>query len=127
MTKFEDRRAPGYEDVIRELRRMANNAETNLTDQEPTVYVPESNIGKCGFLCNNGLLNQVLLITSETPKTQHPSATPSSPIGSLPLSTNNYGSGAINANIGQGTQNNNTGSGKQFVGERQYFAKEDLG
>ena len=37
----------------------------------------------------------------------------------------NYGSGTQNVNAGDGTQNNNTGSGKQFIGERQYFGKED--
>ena len=37
---------------------------------------------------------------------------------------NNFG-GTQNVNAGLGTQNNNTGSGKQFIGERQYFGKED--
>jgi hypothetical protein len=41
-------------------------------------------------------------------------------------STNNYGFGTLNANTGEGVQNNATGSGKQFVGERQYFGREDL-
>jgi hypothetical protein len=40
-------------------------------------------------------------------------------------SINNYGSGTLNANSGRGTQNNNTGNGKQFIGEKQYFGKDD--
>ncbi|KAH8694323.1 hypothetical protein GQ44DRAFT_779829 [Phaeosphaeriaceae sp. PMI808] len=40
-------------------------------------------------------------------------------------SINNWSKGTQNINTGKGTQNNNTGSGKQFIGEKQYFGKED--
>jgi hypothetical protein len=40
-------------------------------------------------------------------------------------SINNYGSGTLNANIDKGNQNNNNASGKQFIGQNQYFSKQD--
>lgn len=40
-------------------------------------------------------------------------------------SMNNYGSGTLNANIDKGNQNNNNASGKQFIGQNQYFGKQD--
>lgn len=50
---------------------------------------------------------------------------PSSRADTQGNSVNNYGCGTMNANTGVGTQNNNTGSGKQFIGDRQYFGRED--
>jgi hypothetical protein len=50
---------------------------------------------------------------------------PSLPESGSGNSINNYGSGTLNANSGRGTQNNNTGSGKQFIGEKQYFGRDD--
>lgn len=50
---------------------------------------------------------------------------PSLPEDTSTNSINNFGSGTLNANPGSGTQNNNTGSGRQFIGERQYFGRED--
>ncbi|PVH70778.1 hypothetical protein DL98DRAFT_617987 [Cadophora sp. DSE1049] len=40
-------------------------------------------------------------------------------------SINNYGPGTQNVNAGEGTQNNNTGKGRQFIGQNQYFGKDD--
>jgi hypothetical protein len=107
MTKFADRGAPGYEDVVGELQRLAGNTGIDRTDPRPMDHVAESN-------------------TSEMSETHHTLAT--QPLSNvLPAnSTNNYGSGTLNANTGEGIQNNATGSGKQFVGGRQYFAREDL-
>lgn len=50
---------------------------------------------------------------------------PSFPESGSGNSINNYGSGTLNANSGKGTQNNNTGSGKQFIGEKQYFGRDE--
>jgi hypothetical protein len=40
-------------------------------------------------------------------------------------SINNVGRGTINANTDKGTQNNNNANGKQFIGQNQYFGKQD--
>jgi len=102
MTKFSSREAPGYEDVIGEIQRLASDDSnyTHLRRRQTT----QPNLA--------------------TEAEHHRRSTPSLPEDTPGNSISNYGSGTINANTSEGTQNNNTGSGKQYIGQNQYF-KED--
>jgi len=102
MTKFSSLEAPGYEDVIGEIQRLASDDSnyTHLRHRQTT----QPNLA--------------------TEAEHHRRSTPSLPEDTPGNSISNYGSGTINANTSEGTQNNNTGSGKQYIGQNQYF-KED--
>jgi hypothetical protein len=50
MTKFADRGAPGYEDIVGELQRLAGNTGIDGQESRPTDHVAESNPSKC-VLC----------------------------------------------------------------------------
>jgi len=106
MTKFADRRAPGYEDVVGEIKRFSSN-----------VHVARTHPGQTGEA------TQPDSAATLRPD-HHESATQMSPSRQANLVCN-HSSGVSNTNTGQGTQNNNTGNGKQYVGETLYFGGHD--
>jgi hypothetical protein len=106
MTKFADRRAPGYEDVVGEIKRLASNVHAGRTHPGQTGEATQPDSAATLRLDH------------------HESATQMSPSQQANLVCN-HSSGVSNTNTGQGSQNNNTGNGKQYVGETLYFGRHD--
>lgn len=126
MTKFADRQAPGYEDVVGEIKRFTSNAHASHTHPGQTGEATQPDSGTDYDLSAVfAWFPKADQVTAATLRPDHhESATQMLPSQQANLVCG-YGSGVSNNNTGQGTQNNNTSNGKQYVGEILYFGGHD--